>query len=80
MGIKMDNKERTQAANALIQWFNSQDISQADAEIVILKVTAKILNRRFDRTNPASVTAALDEHQRILAHETIEAIYNEKRK
>ena len=38
----MDNKERTQAANALIEWFNSQEISQSDAKAVMAKVIAKI--------------------------------------
>lgn len=41
----MDNKECTAAANALIEWFNSQEISQGDAKLVMAKVLAKIMIR-----------------------------------
>ena len=39
----MDSKEQTSAANALVEWFNSQEIGSADALAVMQKVTAKIL-------------------------------------
>jgi hypothetical protein len=38
----MDTREKTAAANALIEWFNSQEISQPDAMAVMSKVMAKI--------------------------------------
>lgn len=41
----MDNKERAQAAAALIEWFNSQEIGQSDAKAVMAKVLAKIMVR-----------------------------------
>jgi hypothetical protein len=39
----MSQKEQTQAANALIEWFNSQEIGKADAHTVMIKVFAKLL-------------------------------------
>jgi hypothetical protein len=39
----MDNKEHVAAANALIQWFNSQEIGPSDAAPIMLKVLAKLL-------------------------------------
>lgn len=39
----MDNREHTQAANALIEWFNGQEISKTDAILVMSKVIAKVL-------------------------------------
>jgi hypothetical protein len=38
----MDQKERLDAANALVQWFNSQEISPSDASAIMSKVQAKI--------------------------------------
>jgi len=38
----MESREKTAAANALIEWFNSQEIAQQDAMDVMSKVMAKI--------------------------------------
>jgi hypothetical protein len=38
----MDTREKTQAANALIEWFNSQEVSPADAALIMSQVQAKI--------------------------------------
>lgn len=39
----MAKSEQTQAAEALIQWFNSQEISASDAKAVMAKVLVKIM-------------------------------------
>jgi hypothetical protein len=39
----MTPKEQVQAANALIEWFNSQEIGKANAHAVMIKVFAKLL-------------------------------------
>lgn len=39
----MDSKEHAQAGNALVQWFNGQEISHKDALLVMSKVMAKII-------------------------------------
>lgn len=43
MTQKMTKMEHKDAANALVQWFNSQDISRDDAKHVIEMVLAKLL-------------------------------------
>ena len=42
----MDPKEQTAAANALVEWFNSQEIGSANALSVMQRVIAKILISR----------------------------------
>ena len=39
----MDAKDRTSAANALVGWFNSQEIPPNEAARIMSKVLAKIL-------------------------------------
>ena len=39
----MDTKQHTEAANALVNWFNTQEIAPADAACIMSKVVAKIL-------------------------------------
>jgi hypothetical protein len=56
----MDQKERTEAANALVNWFNSQEISQADACAIMSKVVAKILVGAVSGPHTPDVRQALD--------------------
>jgi hypothetical protein len=80
----MESKERVEAANALIQWFNSQDISQKDALVVMNKVAAKIIVGAL----PASTTPAqrealdtlTDAHTLSLVHEINERLFHVRRK
>ena len=39
----MDARSRTDAANALVEWFNSQEVSPGEAKLVMSKVIAKII-------------------------------------
>lgn len=39
----MDNKAHIEAANALIQWFNSQEIGPSDSCAIMSKVIAKVI-------------------------------------
>jgi hypothetical protein len=75
----MDNKDRVAAANALISWFNSQEVSGADAERIMLKVIAKLIISRVGNTHPDSINDAMDEHNRVLGHELIDRIHSVRR-
>ena len=74
--MAMENREQIQAANALIRWFNSQGISSADAENIMLKVAAKLIAARVRSTHPDQISFEMDEYTRILSHELIERIYH----
>jgi hypothetical protein len=77
----MENKELTEAANALIRWFNSQEITSGDAEHIMLKVAAKLVAARCKgATHPEQISFEMDEHMRILSHELIERIYQLRNK
>jgi hypothetical protein len=76
--MAMENREQIQAANALIRWFNSQGISSADAENIMLKVAAKLIASRVRSTHPEQISFEMDEYTRILSHELIERIYNDR--
>lgn len=77
----MDNKERTDAAAAMINWCNSQEISMADAEKIMYKVIAKIITNRMKITRHSPPPDQEVFHQEILAsqealmHELISRIY-----
>jgi hypothetical protein len=75
----MDNKDRVAAANALISWFNSQDITSRDAEIIMLKVVAKLIISRIGNTHPDTINDEMDEHNRVLGHELIDRIHSVRR-
>lgn len=69
----MDNKELTAAANALIQWFNSQDIASRDAEEIMSKITAKLIIARG--TSPQDITDELNKHNLKLVKDLADRIY-----
>ena len=73
--MAMENREHVAAANALVRWFNSQQISAIDAEIIMLKVAAKLIAHRVASSHPEQIGFEMDEHTRILSHELIERIY-----
>jgi hypothetical protein len=56
----MQTKEQIQAANALIQWFNSQEIAQDDACAIMSKVMAKILVGALRGSHTVTERNALD--------------------
>ena len=79
----MDNKQRTEAGNALIQWFNSQEIPPSDAEAIMLKVMAKLILLRIDATRPtrnAFLDNAVEHNHLHLVHELNERLVYEARK
>lgn len=71
--------ETTKAANALIQWFNSQEISQSEALAVMNKVAAKIIVGDIRSPTTADVRQRLDDIMARLhtdlAHEINERLY-----
>jgi hypothetical protein len=56
----MDTKEHIQAANALIEWFNSQEVSERDAAAIMSKVLAKILVGALQGSHTATERQSLD--------------------
>ena len=78
--MAMENREHVAAANALVRWFNSQQISAIDAEIIMLKVAAKLIAARIRNTHPDQISFEMDEYTRILSHELIERIYQTRDK
>lgn len=64
----MDNRELTSAANALIGWFNDQELSKADAILCMNKVIAKILVAQHG-TGRDQLTSGMDRAMLDLAHE-----------
>lgn len=77
----MDNRELTDAAEALIGWFNSQSLKPSEAEKIMAKVIAKII---CDRMKISTMSAPPSEsvfrqelmgNQETLMHELITRIY-----
>lgn len=57
----MDNKEAISAANALIEWFNSQEIPPSNAESIMSKVQAKLFVARIPTgADSNAITAMLE--------------------
>jgi hypothetical protein len=79
----MDNKERTEAGNALVQWFNSQEIAPQDASAIMTKVLAKILVGNISGPHTRAVRGQLDEAidraMLNLVNEVNERIFNVRR-
>lgn len=51
----MDSREHISAANALIGWFNSQEIASADSRAIMSKVLAKLLVEEMTKTHKVDV-------------------------
>jgi len=56
----MDSKERTECANALVQWFNSQEVPPIDAQAIMTKVLAKIIVGAVHGATTPDVRKSLD--------------------
>ena len=80
----MDTKQQTEAANALVNWFNSQEIPQADACAIMSKVIAKILVGSVHGAHTPDVRKVLDStlDQFILAlvHDMNDRIFHVRRR
>lgn len=73
----MDSKEHAQVGNALVEWMNSQEVSQADALAVMSKVIAKIIVRSTDPKRDA-VTKAIDTFNLNLVNDINAHIYGKR--
>jgi hypothetical protein len=80
MTNQMENRDLVAAANALIDWFNSQEVSSKNAEAIMLKVIAKLIVKRINANESVQIKVELDDHHRVLAHEIVERIYQMKNK
>jgi hypothetical protein len=56
----MDHKEQTLAGNALVNWFNSMEVSPADAQAIMSKVMAKIIVGNISGATTPEVRRELD--------------------
>jgi hypothetical protein len=57
----MDNKDRIEAGNALVNWFNFQEIPPHEAAAVMSKVMAKILVGSLKGPHNATQRRELDD-------------------
>jgi hypothetical protein len=80
----MDARERTQAANALIEWFNSQEIPPHDAAVIMTKVTAKIIvgaiHGAHTHDQRTQINDAVDDITLQLVHEINDRIFHVRRR
>ena len=79
----LDSKQKAAAANALIQWCNSQDLGPADAEAVLSKVLAKLLLRKLPAgvrppDDPYRLNKIVDTFTLHLVHDVNEQAYNDR--
>ena len=56
----MDTKDQVAAANALIQWFNTQELPPADALKIMSKVMAKVVVANLPESTTARERRELD--------------------
>jgi hypothetical protein len=72
----MDSKEHAAAGNALVDWFNSQEINQTDAAMIMSKVLAKIITSQHrDRS---ATERAIDTFTLSLVNNVNARRYNDK--
>lgn len=79
----MDTKEHAQAAAALINWFNDQDIRPADARAVMALVIAKAITTEHRRTpyvpgQEHPISAAIHKFSFDLVNDVNKRLYNER--
>jgi len=75
----MESKDRIAAANALVGWFNSQEIGPADAKAIMSKVLAKLMVPTRP-TLPHELDAIIDSFELQLVHDINDRIYHVRRK
>lgn len=73
----MTKSEQIAAANALIQWFNSQEIAPSDANLVMCKVWAKIMSDKA--MSIEAFTKMMDEHSKQLCRDIADRIPHGRR-
>jgi len=77
----MDTKEHVAAGNALVQWFNSQEIAPADAKAIMSKVLAKLLVAEIGHTaTRQQIEAVFDRFDLQLVHDINDRLFNVKRR
>ena len=72
----MNSKEHAQAGNALVQWFNSQEIGPSDARAIMCKVLATTLARGV--TTRADANKAIDNLALQLVHDLNDQLYKNR--
>jgi hypothetical protein len=79
----MDTREQVAAANALIEWFNSQAVAPSDAIDVMTKVMAKVIVANLSGPTTAAERRGLDEMLDTimlkLVHATNERLFQVRR-
>lgn len=72
---KLTRLEQSDAANALVEWFNSQELGPADAEAIMHRVQAKLLVARVNRNDVFVLQEAIAEAQLRFVHEANERLH-----
>lgn len=77
----LPRNEIVQAANALIEWFNHQEIQSHDAELIMLKVQAKLVVSRIRTENDVSTRLDFEvhDHMRLLSIEIINRVHQTRK-
>jgi hypothetical protein len=69
----MDNKDHVSAASALIRWFNSQEISPSDAEIIMGKCLAvSLVDRHYNPMANGALSDAWMDFQARMGKEMLD--------
>ena len=77
----MESKEHVAAGNALVQWFNSQEIAPADAKAIMSKVIAKLLVAELTGSvTRQQIEAVFDRFDLQLVHDINDRLFNVKRR
>lgn len=81
----MDHKEQIAAANALVEWFNTQEVKPSDAVLVMSKVIAKIIVGTLagPQTTPdvrKVLDGAIDSIMLQLVHDTNDRLFHARRR
>ena len=75
MAEQMTSKELAQAGSALVEWFNSQEISSVDAERIMSKVSAKLIAKRSYKAGPQAISDEVGRHNLNLVKDLADALY-----
>jgi len=75
----MESKDRIAAANALVGWFNSQEIAPTDAKAIMSKVLAKLMVPTRP-TGPHEMDNIFDDFLLQLTHDINDRLHHVRRK
>lgn len=69
----MDANEIKEAGNALVHWFNTQELTPEQSLLVMRKVIAKIILKKVDGTDDRAVHHAVNALSIDIIHDVLDA-------